>query len=257
MHGFPFHPHQHIISWLAAYSAEWICAPLTTHFICVSRVDCTTGKKLLPRFSSKHSLVRAAIALDHFAVASSEINGFHNSEALFIFGTISCMKPQKNLIDMLKAFKYVYEQNSRVRLHIIGDGVQRKIIEEWVMKNNLSEVITLHGWQNDVLPFLKRWHCFILTSLWEGLPCAAIEARMAKLPILCYDTGGLREVVHHGVNGFVYSSGEWKQLAKGMLAVSTNELLFMTVRNYPDNFKDFDISTMIDKHAKLYKAHAR
>jgi glycosyltransferase involved in cell wall biosynthesis len=257
VHGFPFHENQKSLAWLAAYGAELLCASFTSHFICVSRVDCATGKKLLPKFTKNHSLVRAAVQTNHFMIPATESKRYHNAEGTFVFGTISCMKPQKNLIDMLKAFTFVYQHNTRARLEIIGDGIQRKQIQEWIFKHNLEDVVTLHGWQHEVLPFLKNWHSFVLTSLWEGLPCAALEARLAKLPLLCYDTGGLREVVHHGVNGFVYPQGDWTNLAKGMLAVSTDELLFMTVRNYPDNFKEFDLSVMVDKHVKLYKALSR
>ena len=254
VHGFPFHPHQKLLAWIGAYCAELLCAPLTTHFVCVSNADAQTGKRLLPRFAKKHSIIRAAVDTEQFYIPALQAQKHPSPYEPFIFGTISCMKPQKNLLDMLKAFAHVHKHNPRARLEIIGDGIERKRLEDWIFTHGLGDVITLHGWQHDVLPFLKNWHCFVLSSLWEGLPCAIIEARLAKLPILSYDTGGVREVIHHGVNGFVYPQKEWQQLAQGMLALSTDELLFMTLRTYPDNFKDFDLKVMTDKHAKLYKA---
>jgi glycosyltransferase involved in cell wall biosynthesis len=257
VHGFPFNPHQKLLPWLGAYCAELLCAPLTSHFVCVSQMDVQTGKRLLPGFSKKCSIIRAAVDSEYFYVPARNALPHPSPYEPFIFGTISCMKPQKNLMDMLKAFAYVYQHNPRARLEIIGDGIERKMLENWILKHGLTNVITLHGWQHDVLPFLKKWHCFALSSLWEGLPCAIIEARLAKLPILSYDTGGIREVVHHGVNGFVYPQKEWGQLAQGMLALSADELLFMTLRTYPDNFKDFDLKVMVDKHMKLYKTLSR
>ena len=53
-------------------------------------------------------------------------------------------------------------------------------------------------------------NAFILTSLWEGLPCAVIEARLQKLPVLAYDTGGIHDVIFNGSNGFLYTPKEWQ-----------------------------------------------
>ena len=51
---------------------------------------------------------------------------------------------------------------------------------------------------------MMTWHAFVLSSLWEGLPCAIIEARLLKLPVLSYNTGGIHDVIINGENGFLY-----------------------------------------------------
>lgn len=252
IHGFPFHGHTNFLAWLILYSIELLCAPLTTHYICVSNADVQTGIKKIPFFKEKYSVIRAAVDTEHFYTPARQTNSFPEHGQPFTFGTVACFKKQKNIFDTLRAFHYVYEQNRATRLEIVGDGILRPAIEAWIKEHNLNTVITLHGWQPDVKPFLSNWHSFVLTSLWEGLPCALIEARLCKLPILCYDTGGIRDVIYHGVNGFVYPQHEWKQLARGMLSLTTDELLFVALRHYPDNLTDFGITTMIHKHEQLY-----
>lgn len=254
VHGFAFHNHQSAFVWSIMYLIELLCAPLTHHFICVSSTDVATGSKCLPRFKKNHSLIRAAINTEHFYVPSRQATPFPDHETPFIFGAIVCFKAQKNIFDTLKAFKSVYNRNPFTRLEIIGDGDLRPEIEDWIRKNALQEAVILHGWQKDVVPILRKWHCFVLTSLWEGLPCALIEARLTRIPIVCYDTGGIRDVVHHGVNGFIYPQHDWQQMAKGMLGLSLDELLFITVRHYPDNLAEFSIPVMINKHQQLYNA---
>ncbi len=252
IHGFPFHGHMSFPVWFALYSIEVLCAPLTTHYICVSNADVQTGIKKVPFFKEKFSLIRAAVDIEHFFIPARQTSAFPDRGKPFIFGTIACFKKQKNIFDTLKAFQHAHEQNRYVRLEIIGDGRLRPAIEIWIKEHNLHSVVTLHGWQHDVKPFLNSWHAFVLTSLWEGLPCALIEARLSKLPILCYDTGGVRDVIYHGVNGFVYPQYEWKQLARGMLSLASDELLFIALRHYPDNLTDFGLTTMIHKHEQLY-----
>ena len=59
---------------------------------------------------------------------------------------------------------------------------------------------------------MLNWHAFVLSSLWEGLPCAIVEARLLKLPVLSYNTGGIRDVIQHGKNGYLYHQKDWQKL---------------------------------------------
>lgn len=201
IHGFGFHPYQNKLVWFATYFLELITSLITTHYICVSSEDVKIGRKLFPKFEKKHSIIRAAIEWDKFYAASKIVPSINEKEQ-FIFGTVSCFKKQKNLFDLLKAFKKVNEKNKNCRLEIIGDGILRNSIEEWITQNNLDNYIILHGWQDNVAQFMINWNTFVLSSLWEGLPCAIIEARLLKLPVLAYDTGGIHDVILQGENGF-------------------------------------------------------
>ena len=90
----------------------------------------------------------------------------------FIFGTVACFKRQKNIIDLFKAFRLVRQKKPNAVLEVIGDGVLRPELEAWITQNALNDAIILHGWQNNVANHMIRWHAFVLSSLWEGLPCA-------------------------------------------------------------------------------------
>jgi glycosyltransferase involved in cell wall biosynthesis len=99
---------------------------------------------------------------------------------------------------------------------------------------------------------MKQWHAFVLSSLWEGLPCVIVEARIYKLPVLAYDTGGISEVIKHGANGFLYPQKDWTSLAYGMLELARNKALYTQLKDYCDNLNEFSIETMVKKHHKLY-----
>lgn len=252
VHNFAFHRHQNIIYSGIAYLLELITAPITSHFICVSSANMRTGARFLPAFKRKYRMIRAAVDTNKFQLTTTT-RPLPDHKQPFIFGTISCFRPLKNLLELLQAFAEVYAKNSHVRLEILGDGILRPQLEKFIAQNNLQQVVTLHGWQHDVVPFMRTWNCFVLSSLWEGLPCSIIEARLLKLPVLCYSTGGIRDVVHHGINGFVYPQKAWKQLAAGMLAISTDELLYMTLSLYRDNLQEYENSVMVKKHYELYR----
>jgi len=252
VHGYAFHAHQSKYVWFAIYLAELVTSFITTHFVCVSSQDVKTGIKLFPRFTQKHSIIRAAIDTQQFMPAKLA-TAFPIENQTFIFGTVACFKKQKNLFDLLQAFALVHKKQPNARLELIGDGSLRPSIEQWIAHRKLSSVITLHGWQNQVAPIMLNWHAFVLSSLWEGLPCAIIEARLLKLPVLSYNTGGIHDVIFPGENGFLYAQGQWQQLADGMLSLTHDQPLYNKLQQYCDNLKDFDTQHMVDEHIELYK----
>jgi len=252
VHGFAFHDHQSRIAWWLTYLAELVTSCITTHFVCVSIADIKMGTRLFPRFAHKHSLIRAAVAWERFYKPARSLSG---SPQPFVFGTISCFKAQKNLFDLLRAFRFAHHRFAHARLEIIGDGILRPALEAWIAENNLSSVITLHGWQEEVATHMMRWHAFALSSLWEGLPCAVVEARLLQLPVLAYDTGGIHEVITSGHNGFLYSQKDWESLAQGMIQLMESPEVYKTLRTNSDSLHDFKNETMIAQHSSLYRMH--
>ena len=251
IHGYGFHDHQSWLVWLLMYGIELITSCITTHFICVSAHDAKTGIRLFPRFATKHSIIRAGVDIQKFHTPALHIT-LPSIHKPFVFGSISCFKPQKNLIDLLQAFKKVSEENSRARLEIIGDGIQRASLETWIQSHRLASLITLHGWQQSVTPITKEWHVFVLSSLWEGLPCAIIEARLQRLPIVSYKTGGIPEIVQDQHNGYLVEQRDWPTLAERMSRLMQAGSAYRTMQLFPDKLADFDTTQMIAEHITLY-----
>ena len=250
VHGFGFHPHQSKLGYISAYIIELFTALVTTHYVCVSTEDQKTGCRLLPGFSRKNTLIRAAIDDEKFHPA--QIAPL-DKNVPFTFGTVSCFKKQKNLFDLLQAFKDVHRHYHHTRLEIIGDGSLRPEIETWIATHNLEQVITLHGWCDDVAPFMKQWHAFVMSSLWEGLPCAAVEARFLKLPVLAYNVGGMSDLVLDGKNGFLYEPRKVQQLVHGMCALISDKILYQKLKAYPEDLSAFTRNAMILQHSILYR----
>lgn len=248
IHGYGFHEHQSWFSWIMVYALELITAIITTRFICVSYKDYTIGLKLFPFFKKKSLIIRASVDEKKFLQSPK----MAIQAASFIIGTIACFKPQKNMVDLLRAFKVVYAQHPHARLEIIGDGILRPQLEAWITQHQLNHVITLHGWQTDVAPFLQRWNLFALSSLWEGLPCSIIEARLCKLPVVAYDTGGICEVIIDGTNGFIVPQHQYAQLASRINQLIDDHNLYQKFADYHDNLVSFYEQSMIDAHKNLY-----
>jgi glycosyltransferase involved in cell wall biosynthesis len=251
VHGYALHPHMGYVRWLFFYTIELFTSFITTHYVCVSSEDVKTGIELFPFFSKKHSIIRAAVDTHQFC-SPATITTTSLEKDLFIFGTIACFKPQKNIFDLLHAFKTIHSQYPHTRLQIIGDGHLRSAIETWIEHHNLQTSITLLGWQDEVAPFMKQWNCFVLTSLWEGLPCAIIEARLLKIPVISYNTGGIKDVIFHGQNGLLIPQKDIERMADAMKRIMYDTSLYTSFVSYNDDLSEFDNSAMIKNHQDLY-----
>lgn len=255
VHGYGFHDRQSRLTWLIVYALEYFTSFITTHFVCVSEQDRSTGIRLFPRFTQKSSVIRAAVQDENFYPAQASLTS--NKQDDIIIGTVSCFKPQKNLFDLLKAFHYLYKEappsiQKRLRLQIIGDGVLRNEIETWIIHHNLQTHIDLLGWQTNVANWMRTWNIFTLSSLWEGLPCAIIEARLCKLPVVAYDVGGIREVIKNGYNGFLVQPGDWNKLGEKFKQLICSQELYESMYNNSDMLDSFKNNAMISSHKKLY-----
>jgi glycosyltransferase involved in cell wall biosynthesis len=267
VHGFGFHEYQNKIGWIINFLLEYLTSLITTHYVCVSENDRKTGIRLFPNFKPKSSIIRAAVDWNRFYIPAKKSilppqhsKKFYGATATknFIFGTISCLKPQKNIFDLLRAFKLLVEKETSpergLQLQIIGDGLLKNKMLEWINKNNLSSKIKHLGWQKDVGKIIKNWDAFVMSSLWEGLPCSIIEARLSRLPVISYRISGIPEIIKHGKNGLLADPNNWKQLSENMNLLAQNPQKHQELVNYKDNLTEFKNEYMIAEHISLYKS---
>ncbi len=251
IHGYGFNDTQGWLRWLCTYLLELITLPITTHYVCVSERDRKTGIRLFPWFARKSTVIRASASFSAATRKTTKSN-------TIIFGSIACFKPGKNILDMIEAFAWVCSnwQGALPKLEIIGDGVQREVIEAAIAGYGLQGQVVLHGWQDDVTQFLHSWDVFVLSSLHEGLPCSVVEARMAQLPVVAYDVGGIREVITSGTNGYLVAPKNWQELAHKMHSLGRDTSHRSLLAAHRDDLRAFEPAAMVAAHIKLYKTLA-
>ena len=120
---------------------------------------------------------------------------------------IGRLTKQKNFMFLCKAFKQVINKYSNIRLLIIGEGEQKKIITRYIKKNNLEKNIFLIGFLNNIFYILSRSKGFILSSLWEDPGFVIVEAAFCKVPIISSDCdNGPKELIKDSINGILFKS---------------------------------------------------
>lgn len=139
-----------------------------------------------------------------------------------IIGTASRLHPQKGMEVLIEAAKIVAESDARARFVIAGTGPLEESVREKIESLGLESRIILTGFVEDIPAFLSGLDIYVLSSHYEGLPLAVLEAMAAGLPIVATAVGGVPEAVVNQVTGILVTPGRPEELARAILQVASD-----------------------------------
>lgn len=158
---------------------------------------------------------------------------------------------QKNFKLFLDAM--IYNQNLNIELKIAGEGPEKKALEDYAAKNGLLPRVDFLGNCDNIKEIMTTVDVFAMSSAWEGLPIALIEATLTGLPVIVTDVGGCREIVEHVGNGIVVNSLDYKVYAEKLSELTSDlETLKEFHYNAMNNSSTYTIEHAVAKHISLY-----
>jgi glycosyltransferase involved in cell wall biosynthesis len=120
-----------------------------------------------------------------------------------VIGTIAVFRTQKRLDRWLRLAQRIHEQHPHTRFLLVGDGPEMKKLKELSQELGLGEAVYFPGRLEEVRQSLAAMDIYLMTSDFEGLPIALLEAMSMRLPVVATRVGGIPEVVTDGVEGFL------------------------------------------------------
>jgi glycosyltransferase involved in cell wall biosynthesis len=114
--------------------------------------------------------------------------GPHEGEGEPVIGTVSALRPEKNLGRLLRAFRRVADALP-ARLVIAGDGPERAALERLAGELGLGERVCFTGHLDDPAALYRRLDVFALSSDTEQMPLSVIEAMASGLPVAATAVG--------------------------------------------------------------------
>lgn len=256
VHGWSFNDYQPAIKRLCFIRLERFCSWFTDKLIVISNYDKQTGLNNRIGEEDKYALIRYGIDYAAFERKDPEIRkelGIATDE--LVVGMVACFKPQKHPQDFIKLAYLTRKISPRVKFILIGDGILRKTVERLIRKFNLEAQVILTGWRRDVSRILSVIDIFVLTSLWEGLPIAALEAMASSKPIIATHSGGISEVICEGKTGFLVSPGDTNRISQRLGGLLKDENLR---RELGENAKNslngnYCLENMLSNTENLYR----
>jgi glycosyltransferase involved in cell wall biosynthesis len=147
------------------------------------------------------------------------------ADGTFVF--VGRLTEQKALPVLLDAL----EQVDGATLEIVGDGAERPALERRVHDGPLAGRVRFAGAlpRDQVLAHLAGARAAVLSSAWENLPHAAVEALAVGTPVVSTAVGGVPEVVHDRRNGLLVPPNDPAALAAALREVLHDETLRATL----------------------------
>jgi glycosyltransferase involved in cell wall biosynthesis len=139
-----------------------------------------------------------------------------------VFGTVTNLRPEKGLADLVQAAALLRGRYPDIRLVIWGEGSLRPELEALIGNLGLNQAVQLPGHTHDAEKALSTMDAFILPSLSESCSNSLMEAMAVGLPVIASNTGGNPELVLDGSSGLLVRPGDPADLARAMAHLMDN-----------------------------------
>lgn len=159
---------------------------------------------------------------------------------------------------LLEAFESLYSPNNEtipaintlnLKLLLVGDGTERKNLEQQIESYQSKENIHFLGRRTDVPQLLKISDCFVLPTLFEGMSNAVMEAMAAGLPVITTDISENRELVENGKTGMLVPTKNTKEITTSVQILISNPEKRRFYGNAAKNFiqEHYSIRLSVDR----------
>ncbi len=181
---------------------------------------------------------------DHFKTAICP-----NGEKLVVH--TSNFRKVKRIDDVIKVFAKI-RSKIEAKLLLVGEGPERRIMEDLVKELNLSNDVRFLGEIDVIEEVLSVADLFVMPSETESFGLAALEAMACEVPVISSNAGGLIELNVQGVTGFMSNVGDVEDMAKNALIILDDANLPTFKENALKRAKEFELSNILPLYEAVY-----
>ena len=166
---------------------------------------------------------------------------------------ISNFRPVKRVTDVVRAFKKIADQVP-ARLILVGEGPERMSAVGVARQLGVADKIRHLGNQEDIESIIPCADLVFQPSEHESFGLVPLEAMACQVPVIATASGGIREVVEHGVTGYLCEVGDTDAMANYAIELLTNpdHAREMGIRGRQRAIALFSKETIIPQYENLY-----
>jgi glycosyltransferase involved in cell wall biosynthesis len=217
-HGFPFHQFQSPPVRQALLAIERRLARVTDYFLTDGTVVAAEAVRL--KIAPPERIRAIASPVDSGIPVATPENRAQARRMLGIpqedrvVGTAARLESQKAPVDMVRAIAGL--DRSDIRVVWFGDGPLRARTQRLIDRSGLHDRFHLAGNRDDVAALLPALDVFAMSSLYEGLPCAVVEAMICGIPVVATAVNSVPEIVLSGKTGLLARAGDPASLGRAL-----------------------------------------
>jgi glycosyltransferase involved in cell wall biosynthesis len=171
-----------------------------------------------------------------------------------VVGNIAVFRKQKNLGLWIRSFQKIAKEHDHVFGMLVGAGPEEEVLQELVRELGLKERLVFPGLQTDTIPYFSAMDIFMMSSDFEGLPIALLEAMSMECAIVSTNAGGVKEVVRHKKDGLICGTGDMECLVRSVDFLIEDEETRMRLQTAARERidREFSLSTMVNQLESCY-----
>lgn len=123
------------------------------------------------------------------------------SLSAIVIGSVGGLIHRKNYSALINVARIMLQQNNMLQFVIVGEGNERRNLENMIAASGLSRSIILTGFRTDIPRVIQAFDIFAMTTRAEGFGLALVEAMATGLPCVVYDIGPLNEIINKRQGG--------------------------------------------------------
>lgn len=175
-------------------------------------------------------------------------------EDIFIIGSMGRMFPVKDYSLMVEIAREVKKETDRIHFELAGDGPDRERILNLIERYQLGHTFILKGFVENIFEYFQGIDVYMNTSMHEGIPMSVLEAMSYGIPIIAPDTGGIKEIIRDGVEGYLVEGRDPKNFAKKCLHLFKDRSLRRSIGNNARTKveKEFSNDRMAREYYQMY-----
>jgi glycosyltransferase involved in cell wall biosynthesis len=239
---------RHAPAWMWPLFNRLVDAWVGISELCADRLQVFTGGPV--------TTIRNAVDPRRLCLGTAQVRAIADD------GVVRCIavgspSEQKNLKLLVDAFALLPAGiRKHVTLDIVGEGSREATAElaGRIEAAGLGASIRLRGASDQVLGLFRNADLFLMSSAWEGMPIALLEASMTGLPFIATDVGGCAEVARLCGNGLIVPPGNAVAFAEALAAlIADPDRISALSRSAIAQAGMFSIEASAKAHVALYE----
>jgi glycosyltransferase involved in cell wall biosynthesis len=172
-----------------------------------------------------------------------------------VVGCVAVLSEQKGITYLLQAAKQIVDRAPRARFLIVGGGPAEAALKSEAAALGLGSRVIFAGWRPDGRRLLPALDVFVMSSLWEAMPMALLEAMAASRAIVVTDVSDNRAVVENGACAVLVPPADAGAIADALMSLLNDPGMARTMgeRAFRRFSEGFTTGRMVSEYEALYE----
>lgn len=209
------------------------------------------------RLARRAEVIIHGVDVDAIAARRSERDAARAELGLsdndLVVATVANLRANKDYPTMMEAARRLADGGQPVRFISVGQGPLAEELEKERDRLGLGDHFRFLGYREDPVRVLAAADVFCLSSRFEGLPIALLEAMAVGLPVVATRVGGIPSVVTDGIEGRLAQPGDPAALAAAVSELRDSELRARFAAAAGQRARAYGIDRAVQRQQELYE----